>query len=34
MTWSVKLFDRFDSEPPLDVQRNDYGIVSAFGFSF
>ncbi len=34
MTWSVKLFDRFDSEPPLDVQRNDYGLVSAFGFTF
>ncbi len=34
MTWSVKLFDRLDSEPPLNVERNDYGVVSAFGFTF
>jgi hypothetical protein len=34
MTWSMTLFDRFDSQPPLDVQRSDYGLVSAFGFSF
>jgi hypothetical protein len=34
MTWSVKLFDRYDSEPPLEVMRNDYGVVSAFGFTF
>jgi hypothetical protein len=34
MTWSVKLFDRLDSEPPLEVERNDYGVVSAFGFTF
>jgi hypothetical protein len=30
----VKLFDRYDSEPPLEVMRNDYGVVSAFGFTF
>ena len=34
MSWSVKLFDRFDSQPPLDVERNDYGVVSAFGYTF
>ena len=34
LTWSLSLFDRFDSDPPGAVQRNDYGLVSAFGFAF
>ncbi len=34
LTWSLSLFDRFDSNPPQPVQRNDYGLVSAFGFTF
>ena len=34
LTWSLSLFDRFDSDPPIAVQRNDYGLVSAFGFAF
>jgi putative salt-induced outer membrane protein YdiY len=34
LTFSISLFDRFDSEPQTDVQRNDYGLISAFGFSF
>ena len=34
LTWSLSLFDRFDSAPPLPVQRNDYGLVSAFGLTF
>jgi hypothetical protein len=34
-TWSLSLFDRFDSKPPrTDVQRNDYGVVTAFGYAF
>ena len=34
-SWSLTLFDRFDSSPPQeDVQRNDFGVVSALGFSF
>ncbi|MEZ5393785.1 MAG: hypothetical protein R2724_13220 [Bryobacterales bacterium] len=34
-SWTVGLFDRFDSDPPRDnVLRNDYGMVSTFGFSF
>ena len=34
-TWSFSLFDRFDSEPPREgVQRNDYGVVTAFGYAF
>lgn len=33
--WSVGLFDRYDSDPPREnVLRNDYGMVSTFGFSF
>ena len=34
LTFSISLFDRFDSQPPTAVQRNDYGLISAFGFSF
>jgi hypothetical protein len=33
-TWNLRLFDRFDSQPPLKVQRNDYGVISSFGVSF
>ena len=33
--WNVTLFNRFDSAPPqAGVQRNDYGVVSALGYSF
>lgn len=33
--WSLTLFDRFDSAPPReDVQRNDYGVVTAVGYAF
>lgn len=35
LTWTLSLFDRFDSDPPReDVLRNDYGLVSNFGFAF
>ena len=34
LTFSVSLFDRYDSKPPTDVKRNDYGLISAFGFAF
>lgn len=33
-TWSVRLFDRFDSRPPERVLRNDYGLISSFGVAF
>ena len=34
-SWSLTLFDRFDSSPPQEgVQRNDYGVISALGYSF
>lgn len=34
-TWSMSLFDRFDSTPPREgVLRNDYGVVTAFGYAF
>lgn len=33
--WSVSFFDSFDSDPPLTgAERNDYGIISSFGWSF
>ena len=32
--FSVSLFDRYDSRPPTDVKRNDYGLISALGVTF
>lgn len=32
--WSVNVFNRFDSRPPVEAQRTDYGAISSFGFSF
>jgi putative salt-induced outer membrane protein YdiY len=34
LTFSVSVFDRYDNRPPTDVKRNDYGLISAFGFAF
>ncbi len=33
-TYSLRLFDRFDSRPAAMVERNDYGIVSGLGMKF
>ena len=33
-TWGLSLYDRFDSRPPVPVQRNDYGLLSTLGFKF
>jgi len=33
-TWGLNLYDRFDSDPPVDVERNDYGVVSSLGYKF
>ena len=33
--WSISFFDSFDSDPPsAGVERNDYGFISSFGWSF
>ncbi len=34
LSWSLSFYDRFAHRPPVDVQRNDYGLVSALGISF
>ena len=34
LTYSLRLFDRFDSRPAARVERNDYGIVSGLGMRF
>jgi hypothetical protein len=34
LIWSVRLFERFDSRPVLAVRKNDYGLISSFGFAF
>jgi hypothetical protein len=34
LTWSLRVFEKFDSRPLLRVKKNDYGMVSSFGFVF
>ena len=33
-TWGMSLYDRFDSQPPVPVKRNDYGLLSTLGYKF
>jgi hypothetical protein len=33
-TWSLQLYNRFDSEPPVQAKRNDYGAISSLGVTF
>ncbi len=32
--WKLSLWDNFDSQPPVIVQRNDFGISTTVGWSF
>ena len=32
--WGLSLYDRFDSQPPVPVDRNDYGLISTLGYKF
>ena len=34
LSWSLSFYDRYAHRPPVRVQRNDFGLVSAFGISF
>ena len=34
LSWSLTFYDRFVSRPPVQVGRNDSGLVSAFGIGF
>ena len=34
LSWSLTFYDRFVSRPPVQVRRNDSGLVSAFGIGF
>ena len=34
LTWSLRLFEKFDSRPLRQVKKNDYGMISSFGFVF
>ncbi len=34
LSWSLNFFDRFDTKAPEEVDRNDYGLISAFGLEF
>jgi putative salt-induced outer membrane protein YdiY len=32
--WSLNVFNRYDSKPPVEAQRTDYGAVSSLGITF
>jgi hypothetical protein len=32
--WTFQIFDRYDSRPPVQALRNDYGAVSSVGVTF
>jgi len=33
--WNIGFFDNYDSEPPAAIaERNDYGLISSFGWTF
>jgi hypothetical protein len=32
--WTFQVFDRFDSRPPVQAMRNDYGALSSVGVTF
>lgn len=34
LSWSLSIYERFVSRPPVQVRRNDSGLVSAFGIGF
>ena len=34
ITYSLRLFDRYDSRPVTSVKRNDYGLASGLGITF
>ena len=34
LSWSLSFYDRFVSQPLVQVQRNDFGLISAFGIGF
>lgn len=34
LIWSLRLFERLDSRPIVGVKKNDYGLISSFGFAF
>ena len=31
---NVTVFDNFDSRPPVDAPRNDFGVTSSLGWKF
>lgn len=32
--WSASAFDSFDSRPPEGTEKNDFGVVTAIGYTF
>ena len=33
--WELSLYDSYDSKPAIDgAEKNDYGIISSFGYDF
>ena len=34
LSWNLSLFEHYDSQPPLQVRRHDYGVVTGLGIAF
>jgi hypothetical protein len=32
--WSINVFESFNSQPPMDLKRNDFGVSATIGWSF
>ena len=32
--WSLRIYENFDSRPPVDAPKNDFGVATSFGWKF
>ena len=32
--WSLRIYENFDSRPPINAPKNDFGITNSFGWTF
>jgi hypothetical protein len=32
--WSLRIYENFDSKPPINAPRNDFGVTNSLGWTF
>ena len=32
--WSLRIYENFDSRPPINAPKNDFGITNSLGWTF